>query len=260
MPNRTGQHSGRRQSSVPADESLLAFTGGVICLLRAKRHVAFSNLFPLVGSGNKPRYYPTHEKVFAQLVKSGFPPAMMATAICELVPLNYLVRGGPDSASRGELKAKAKARVLAKSPAFDRIREILREDDYSQSEIEKTLNTIAAEPEAARNKTMRGFLMGRTDDSLRHLLGLRESQSHSSKGTPVHRVPFIGASISRAMASYWRNHRQFKHCKPFLRKLLPFVPANPYPHEGAIVARLASATFVEGMKMRRLQRERARTV
>ena len=242
---------GRREWSQREDESFLRFTGAMISAFMDKGYCHYGDVFPAGPSGSPRVYYQTPARLFRRLSKGGFPPAMMAVAACELLPLNLITRGGPDSASQNELLAKSKAQM--QSPAFARVREVLREDGYLKSEIDRTLVDLAKLPDAAqRDEIVGAYLKGRKSNEDRHFSGTWETQSQSSRGTPAYRVDFIGVkSMSRAMASYWRNHRDFRRCKAFLRGLLPkSLPTGPYREQIVTIPKLINARFIEYMKKR----------
>ena len=80
---------GRRWVSDAEDQSFIGFTGAVVSLVLEKGYCEFNDLFPVVDKSGDPRHYhPAKDDVLARLRKSAYPPAMMAVAVCELIPLN----------------------------------------------------------------------------------------------------------------------------------------------------------------------------
>ena len=180
----------------------------------------------------------------------------MAVATCEMVPLNYHTRGGPDSASANDLFWKARAAV--RKTEFDRLRDQLRKDGYSEKDIDVCDRCLADLSDKDRRPILAELLQDQGSEEERHFLGHRQSATNlSCKGTPPHRVNFIGANLSRAMASYWRKHRQFQECKEWLWWFLKSAPSHPYRNSVVTIPKLANAKFDEFMRSRRIEKTQA---
>ena len=70
---------------------------------------------------------------------AGFPPAQMFVAICDLVPLNHVTRGGPDSSSNGSIREKAHAMVRDSISRRAWLDAKLKAKGYSRNERETYL-------------------------------------------------------------------------------------------------------------------------
>jgi hypothetical protein len=245
-----GSIRGRKWANETEDQSFVGFVGAVISLMLEKGYCDFSELFPVGKSGDPRRYHPAGAKLLTSLKKSPYPRAMMAVAICELIPLNYATRGGRDSASKIETEWKARAKVRDQQPLLARLKDAFIKDGYSEtgaSQAVLSFDTVAPGEQPAMLKVLLPDLS----------LAPSEPLGNSCAGTPAHRIDFcLGATITRAMASYWRNHKLYRKCKAWLRTLLPTaIPRAPYRERVVYAPKLLNASWIEYMKKR--QRDRA---
>lgn len=243
---------GRRWVSEDDDQSFLGFTGAVITLVLEKGYCDFSELFPVVDKSGDPRHYhPAKDDVLARLRKSAYPPAMMAVAVCELIPLNYATRGGRGSASKNETECEALKNIRDQRTLLERIKAQLIKEGYSGTDADQAASDVITMSPDERLAILKELLP-------QQALELGEPLGDSCAGTPAHRIDYCrGASISRAMASYWRNHKQYRKCKAWLRGLLPtIIPTHPHWERVVYVPKLLNASIDECLKRLRLSTNR----
>jgi hypothetical protein len=230
------------------DQSFIGFAGAVISLVLKKGYCDFSELFPCGKSGDSRRYHPARAEVLTSLRKSTYPPAMMAVAICELIPLNFATRGGPGSASRIETEWKARKNIRHSRP-LPKLLDALIKDGYSEIDALQAVSSVSGLPAGQQSEILKQVLPHQSPN-------FYEPLGNSCAGTPAHRIDYCrGATITRAMASYWRNHRLYRKCKAWLRSLLPSViPRAPYRERVVYAPKLMNASFVEYLKKRRRDR------
>jgi hypothetical protein len=225
-------------------DSFQMFVAAVVTLMNETGHCDYAELFPSVGNGNlfinkgrllrpiNPGRYHTPNERTLKAVKSAkeFPPAMMAVAICELVPLNLITRGGPDSADGLRLEAKARK---ATSSWEDQLLDALKREGFSDSAALESVQQLRSGTEEERKRVC--LVYHCESDS-------PQFKGSSSRGTPSHRVHFLGgARISRAMASYYRNHRLYRRCLAFLKEILPEqLPRAPFTGSLTYIPKLAN--------------------
>jgi hypothetical protein len=240
---------GRKWASEWDEKSFIGFVGAVISLVLKKGYCDFSELFPCGKSGDSRRYHPARAEVLTGLRKSPYPPAMMVVAICELIPLNFATRGGPGSASINETEWKARKNIRDSRPLFERLKTAFISEGYSQASADQAALSVDALPRTEQPAILSVLLPQQSPD-------LGEPLGSSCAGTPAHRIDYCrGASITRAMASYWRNHRLYRKCKAWLRTLLPSsIPQAPYRERVVYTPKLLNASFVEYLKKRRRDR------
>lgn len=241
--------AGRRQWSEFADDVWLRFTAAVIGLQNRLGHVHWPDLVDYRrGQGlgfNAPR------GLLARLQRSGYPAAMMATAVCEVIPLNLLTRGGPGSSDR--LATKLRARRDHREGMEGRLRRALHRQEYTKADLERAL----AEAHAC---DYRADWIGEMIREDYHLQAVDRSRGSSSKGTPVHRIPFPGLQISRKMASYWRTREEYPECRSFIEDLVETpIPRSPYVPDGGQMPSVPADKNAEWREYWRARLKRQRT-
>lgn len=247
---------GRAYADDRKARNFLGFTGAVISLVNETGHCDY----PEIWQQRSRSYRETPPALFKKLVACGYPPAMLAVAICEIVPLNFITRRGAQSlkpsvyeAAEAELKRKGAVTPEGMITAVQRkkIQADLKEQGYSEHDI----RTILHEAQKANFKgwVSEFFREYRTseerhargeptlvsshevdlepakveDDDEPRTISRRFRIRGRVKGTPAHRVRFSGgASISRRMACHWRRHPQFKACVRFLYSLFECEPPH----------------------------------
>jgi len=159
------------------------------------------------------------------------------------LPLNYATRGGEGSASKIETEWKARGIVRDSSPLLARLKAAFIKEGYSKTDAAQAASGLVTMPPGERLAILKELLPQQS-------LDLGEPLGSSCAGTPAHRIDYChGASLSRAMASYWRNHKQYRKCKAWLRGLLPtIIPTHRHWERGIFVPKLLNASIDECMK------------
>lgn len=241
-------HPGRHEWSQFADDVWLRFTAAVIGLQNRCGHVHWPDLVD--PQGRRGLGFNAPRGVLARLQRSGYPAAMLATAVCEVIPLNLLTRGGPGSSDH--LTTELKARRDHREGVEGRLRRALQREEYPKAELEHVLNEAKA---CDYRAGWIGFLLGQDD---RHVLDPRELSI--PKGTPVHRIPFPGLRISRKMASYWRTREAYLECKSFIEDLVETpIPRSPHVPDGGQMPSVPADKNAEWREYWRAKLKRQRT-
>ena len=209
-------HVGRSQFSDFQQEGFFGFVATAISLLRKNGYCDYAEIFQRKLSGSRREYCHPIPGIYGELVKSKFPAPMLAVAICEIIPLNLITRGGPGASSKSATEWKARAIVRQQSGMISKFAAELRAVGYSSADIKKALPEFGAMPPDQQRKLIAEFARSRGEDAS------FVSWANQSKGTPPHRVNYCcGATLTRGMASYWRNHRNYRRCKVWLKSILP---------------------------------------
>ena len=261
-----GKHRGRDFSIDVYGEGFVRFTAAVIHAVNENGHCDYGSI---VWPREKPpaspfalNWPPAPESLYSQLADSGFPPAMIAVAICRVVPLNFKTRLG----------ARAERLTLREGAIADLRRENQRvtEDAYSLAHKRRQLEEVLRNnetPERARREYLREaekchfeadwvrtFLREHQPRDKARGTG-RAPMKESCKGTPAHRVQFpAGARLTRRMESYWKHHPRFEDCLRFLVSLFfepDKIPRAPYKGRITMVDPELNKEFSLAWKLRR---------
>jgi len=235
---------GRGYSHDNRSKSFVLFTGAVIQNVNETGHCDYAAIRPREKYSGSPFGFPYRDmpdEFYQRLSDSGFPPAMMAVAVCDLVPLNLVRRRKPSSSSKLFLHQKTTVEMKKAGLPCDvenffsverreRLKVVLRENGTPPETVR--LYLAEAEKVGFRADWISEFLREYESESDKKFIG-KAPLPLSSRGTRAHRVDFSGAEISRRMACYWRKHSQFQDCKIFLR-LLFTKPIPKTPFEGGL--------------------------
>ena len=280
---------GPRENSKSIDTLYFQFVAAVVGLVNKKGFCHYPEIWRDVKLHRGRPFWKAPASLVQKISFAGFPPAQMFVAICDLVPLNHVTRGGPDSSSNGSIREKAHAMVRDSISRRAWLDAKLKAKGYSRNEREtylteaessnylaKWIKVIAPDatvtegplPRSGEVKGARPYfddagLAIETVGFHSHgdepdAMGADELQlrpERKQRGTPAQRVEFCGVKMSRTMASYWRNHKSFFKCKNFLKGLFTRpIPARPY-HAMSRVDKLTNEAFRLWMKKARKSRE-----
>jgi hypothetical protein len=226
------RRGGRRLSAEVQTESFLLFAGAVIEIQNKNQFCDYAAIFQTERGQRK--YHPVSPEIYKKLVDSLFPPQLLAVAVSDVIPLNYITRGGRHTSSLVDLQwkpLKMTSEQIAENendhlmgkqnqnviPLTDDIQDSEGYETDIYSEIDSRNNLIEpGEPQDGDRQLDQG--------SLRKIKPV--------KGTPVQHINFIGGvKITRRMACYWRNdcHLEYNRCKKFIESLI--IEPTPYrPH------------------------------
>jgi hypothetical protein len=246
---------GRRLCEDGYGKRFIHFTAAVIQMVNETRYCDYAAIY-------QRRNCPVSETLFESLAESGYPPAMLAVAICKIVPLNFRTRPGakPVKLTPGDkaivaLK-KSGQTVNADSYTSERrkalFKSALRENGLSKCDMLTAINE--AERCNYHADWIKEILKANESDVARRARG-KAPMSESSKGTPACRVDFHGEEISRRMACYWRKHSKYRACVRFLLTLFESeVPNAPFAGGLTMVDHEINREFQRYMRLRRDQR------
>jgi hypothetical protein len=256
------KRKGRRPSEDIQMESFVRFTAAVIQNVEESGHCDYASIEQKERPpGSRFRYRAVPEALYHRLAGSGFPPAMMAVAICRIAPLNFKTRPGskasrltPREGALHDLKREKRA-VTADSYllAYKRrqLEEVLKRDGMPASDRETILQR--AEDCHYGEDWVRVYLREHKSPDEMRATG-QAPMKESCKGTPAHRVLFSGAQITRRMESYWKHHPRFKECFRFLISLFSrpdTIPRAPYKGGITMVDPELNEEFRLALKLRR---------
>jgi hypothetical protein len=264
------RRGGRQISSDYQNESFLLFTGAAIALQNENGACSYSEVF----TGEKQGmagfvYHKVSESLFKRLAESKFPPQLLAVAVSDLIPLDYIHRGGSGSANAEHLKAKA-ARIvrdgldsgMTKTQIDNFNRRMKKEwdklQDHAAGRVGERSYSPAVHDFENRRDGIDFFEMDKRnawlDEGEAEAIARLENEDDSEtisknriEGTRVHQIDFRGGlKISRRMACYWRKTRadEYYACVAFLAKLLTARPPSaPSFEKRTVLARVQSAIF-----------------
>jgi rubrerythrin len=255
---------GRGYSHDNMTKSFVLFTGAVIQNVNETGHCDYAAIRQqgsYCGFGFHYREVPA--ELYQRLASSGFPPAMMGVAVCDLVPLNLVIPRKPSSASKLFLHQKTKVEMkkagmscsVENFPAAERrerLKAVLREADYPPHVIRSYL----AEAEKVEYKAdwVQAYLREYKSPTDKKFTG-KAPLPMSSRGTRAHQVEYTGAEISRRMACYWRKHRRFQDCKEFIRSLfVKPIPKTPFANGLTMLDWEVNSAFQEHMRLVRMSK------
>jgi hypothetical protein len=209
--------------------SFLEFTGAVIALQNEKGYCIYSDIF----KGDKPgQYYRSPDSILKRLIESNFPPQLLAVAVADLIPLNYVTRGGRHTSKSGRLELMAKTLTWKQAVQNDA-------DHLLGRKMNRTGSSGSADDIVTENSSYDGYEAifeadeGDVAQNDRRLLKIKPA-----KGTPIYRIIFHGGfKISRPMVCYWRNdcRTEFNRCRAFLASLLTApAPLAPWHFAGTV--------------------------
>ncbi len=188
---------------------------------------------------------------------------MMAVAVCDLVPLNFVRPRKPSSVSKLFLHQKTKVEMkragtfcsVENFPAAERrerLKAVLCEADYPPDIIRACL--AEAEKIGYKADWVQAYLREYKSPTDKKFTG-KAPLPMSSRGARAHQVEYTGAEISRRMASYWRKHRRFHDCKEFIRKRFTKpIPKTPFADGLTMVDWEVNSAFAEHMRLVRMNR------
>jgi hypothetical protein len=232
---------GRHWASESRDEGFLGFAATVISLINKNGSVGYAELFNRSATGEQRSYWKdkTTDKIFDQLANSGFPPAMLAVAVCMIGRLNSKARRGakpvnlmPHEQAFRKLKESGKVTVQNFETALrrEKLEVVLRQNRTKKSDRERFM--AEAEKSDFKEKWVFDYLRRYKTPADKRAYG-QAPITISSKGTPPHQIDFLnGAELTRQMASYWRKHPRFRDCLRFFKPLLvcdiPLTPSDRF--------------------------------
>ena len=257
---------GRRLSDDVQTETFILFAGAAIELQNTKGYCDYGEVFNGVAQGVMGfRYYKVPEKIYGQLVKSNFPPQLLAVVVSDLIPLNLITRGGRHTSVTMDIPAKVKHLT------WQQVLE--NESDHASGRPNLKFSSLnSADDIVTADSTCEMDFAG-IDERLGWHESMEAPQSppvqrhlpiRKKKGTPVHRIMFHGGiKISRRMACYWRNdcRREYNRCRNFIAEKLLKEPAPVAPYLERVVTYgpLLNAKFNEYMKQRNGERAASKT-
>jgi hypothetical protein len=267
-PVRIGRRkNGRGFSEDNRTRSFVLFTAAVIQNVNVTGHCDYAAIWQQPRpSGFGFHYRDVPNELFQRLADSGFPPAMLAVAVCDTVPLNKITPRKPSSSSKLFLHQKAKVQMKKAGTVCDadhfpiaerreRLKAVLRESGESQGQVRQIL--AEAEKVAYKADWLHVYLREYKSPTEKKFSGAMPI-APSSRGTLAHDVDYTGAEMSRRMACYWRNHRGFRRCLKLIRSLIA-QPIPKVPYEGGLTMidwELDSA-FKQHMQLMRAKRTTA---
>jgi hypothetical protein len=245
-------------------QSFVLFTGAVIQNVNETGHCDYATIRQqgsYAGFGFHYREMP--DELYQILVISGFPPAMMAVAVCDIVPLNFVKPRKPSAASKLFLHQKTKHEMkkagmvcslenYPNAERRERLKAALREADFQPETIRPFL--AEAEKVEFRADWVQEYLRDYKSPTDKKFTG-KAPLAFSSRGARAHQVDFSGAEISRRMACYWRKHPKFRDCVKFILSLfVKEIPETPFDGGLTMVDWEVTSSFDEHMQRVRKNR------
>jgi hypothetical protein len=265
-PIRIGRcKNGRGFSEDGQTRSFVLFTAAVIQNVNESGHCDYATIRQQGNySGFGFHYREVSAELYQTLAVSGFPPAMMAVAVCDLVPLNFVKPRKPSSSSKLFLHQKTKVEMKKAGTVYDadhfpiaerreRLKAVLREADYPPDIIREYLT----EAEKVRFKAdwIQEILREYKSPTDKKFTG-KTPLPMSSRGARAHQVEYTGAEISRRMACYWRKHRLFQDCKEFIRSLfIKTIPKTAFAGGLAMVDWEVNSAFKEHIQLKQAKQK-----
>ena len=267
-PIRIGwRKNGRGFSEDNQTRSFILFAAAVIQNVNETGHCDYAAIWQQPRqSGFGFHYRDVSNELFQGLADSGFPPAMLAVAVCDTVPLNKITPRKPSLSSKLFLHQKAKVEMKKAGTVYDadhfpiaerreRLKAVLRESGESQVQIRQ----ILAEAEKVEYKAdwLRVYLSEYKSPTDKKFSGAMPI-APSSRGTLANDVDYSGAEISRRMACYWRNHHCFRRCIEFIRSLITRpIPKTPYEGGLTMIDWEVNSAFKQNMQLIQAKRKTA---
>jgi len=241
--------------------SFVLFTGAVIQNVNETGHCDYAAIRQQGNySGFGFHYREVSGELHQRLAGSGFPPVMMAVAVCDLVPLNFVRPRKPSLASKIFLHQKTKVEMKKAGSLYsvetfpaaerrERLKAVLREAGSPPDSIRACL--AEAEKVGYKADWVQAYLREYRSPTDKQFTG-KAPLPISSRGTRAHQVEYSGAEISRRMACYWRKHPKFHGCMKFIRSLFTKpIPKTPFADGLTMVDWEVTAAFEHHMQLRR---------